>query len=112
VEKSLVEKSLVEKSLVEKSLVEKSLVEKSLVEKSLVEKSLVEKSLVEKSLVEKSLAKGALAIVQRWNVGCEHRLTVGKGRVDNSENSFLDLLYLVTKVHREVVVPRFACILG
>ena len=42
---------------------------------------------------------------------CEHRLTVGKGRVDNSESSFLDLLYLFTKVHREVVMPRFACIL-
>ena len=33
--------------------------------------------------VEKSFAKGkgASAIVQRWNVGGEHLLTVGKGRV-------------------------------
>jgi hypothetical protein len=30
-------------------------------------------------------------------------MIVGKGRVDNSESSFLDLLYLVIKVHREVV---------
>jgi hypothetical protein len=63
-----------------------------------------------KHSVEKSIAKSASAIVQRWNVGCEYRLTVGKRRVDNSESSFLDLLYLVTKVHREVVVPRVACI--
>ena len=61
--------------------------------------------------MEKSLAKDASAIVQRWSVGCEHRLTVGKGRVDNSESSFLYILYLVTKVHREVAVPRFACVL-
>ena len=57
-----------------------------------------------KHSVEKTLAKGASAIVQRLKVGCEHPLTIGKGRVDNSESSFLDLLYLVTKVHREVVV--------
>jgi hypothetical protein len=38
-------------------------------------------------------------------------MTVGKEMVDNSEGSFLDLLNLVTKVRREVVVPRFACIL-
>ena len=63
-----------------------------------------------KHSVEKTLAKGASAIVQRWNVGCEHRMTIGKGRVDNSNSSFLDLFYLVIKVRREVVVPRFACI--
>ena len=51
-----------------------------------------------KHSVEKSFAKGASAIVQRWKVGGEHRLIVGKGRVDNLESSFLDLLYLVTKV--------------
>ena len=48
--------------------------------------------------------KGAPAIVQRWKVGCEHPLTIGEGRVGNSESSFLDLLYLVIKVRREVVV--------
>jgi hypothetical protein len=49
-----------------------------------------------KHSVEKSFTKGASAIVQRGNVGGEHRLIVGKGRVDNSESSFLDLPYLVT----------------
>ena len=38
-------------------------------------------------------------------------MTIGKGRVYNLKNSFLDLLYLVIKIRREVVVPRFACIL-
>jgi hypothetical protein len=57
-------------------------------------------------LWESRSQRAASAIVQRWNVGCEHRLTVGKGRVDNSESTFLHLLYLVTKVHKEVVVPR------
>ena len=51
-----------------------------------------------KHSVEKTLAKGALAIVQRWNVCCEHRL-IGKGRIDNLKGSFLDLFNLVIKVH-------------
>ena len=63
-----------------------------------------------KHSVENTFAKGASAIVQRWNVGCKHRFMIGKGRVDNSKGSFLDLFYLVIKVRGEVVVPRFACI--
>jgi hypothetical protein len=35
---------------------------------------------------------------------------IGKGRVDNSKGSFLDLFYLVIEVRGEVVEPRFACI--
>jgi hypothetical protein len=45
--------------------------------------------------VDKTLAKGASAIVQRWNIGCEHCVMIGRGRVDNSKSSFLDLFNLI-----------------
>jgi hypothetical protein len=48
-----------------------------------------------KHSVEKTLAKGASAIVQQWNAGCERRLMIGKGMVDNLKSSFLDLFNLV-----------------
>ena len=61
--------------------------------------------------MEKAFAKDTSAIMQRWNLDCMHRLAVSKGRIDNSESPLLNGLYLITEVHREVVVPRFTCVL-
>ena len=48
----------------------------------------------------------------QWRkVSCKHRLVVGERRKNNSEGSFLYLFNLVAKVHWEVVVPHFTCVL-
>ena len=64
-----------------------------------------------KHFVKKAFAEGASAIIQIWNLGHVHRLTLIEGRIDDSKSPFLNGLYLIIKVHREVVVPRFTCIL-
>ena len=55
--------------------------------------------------MEKAFAKDTSAIMQRWNLDCMYRLTVSKGRIDDSESPLLNGLYLITEIHREVVVP-------
>ena len=61
--------------------------------------------------MEKAFAKDTSTIMQRSNLDCMHRLTVSKGRMDDSDSLLLNGLYLNTEIRKEVVVPRFTCVL-